>query len=111
MFRQFGVTRVDGLDELLDVSVAFARTRPDEPAGMGEAKKQPGVCVYAISGGTGAHMADMLADAGLRLPDLTKETQQQAARRADPDVPARVEPGRLRRPAGRRRGAAARSST
>ena len=33
------------------------------------------MCVYAISGGTGAHMADMLADAGLRLPDLTKATQ------------------------------------
>jgi acyl-CoA synthetase (NDP forming) len=31
--------------------------------------------VYAISGGTGAHMADMLSDAGLRLPDLTKPTQ------------------------------------
>ena len=33
------------------------------------------MCVYAISGGTGAHMADMLSDAGLRLPDLTKATQ------------------------------------
>ena len=44
----------------------------------------PGVCVYAISGGTGAHMADMLADAGLALPDLTKATQTDAARRADP---------------------------
>ena len=28
----------------------------------------PGVCVYAISGGTGAHMADMLADAGPAAP-------------------------------------------
>ena len=27
VFRQFGVTRVDGLDELLDVSAAFARTK------------------------------------------------------------------------------------
>ena len=34
------------------------------------------MCVYAISGGTGAHMADMAAAAGLRLPPLTKETQQ-----------------------------------
>jgi acyl-CoA synthetase (NDP forming) len=32
--------------------------------------------VYAISGGTGAHIADMLSDAGLRLPDLTKATQR-----------------------------------
>jgi acyl-CoA synthetase (NDP forming) len=67
VFRQFGVTRVDGLDELLDVSAAFARTKP--PRG-------DGVCVYAISGGTGAHMADMAAAAGLRLPPLTAATQR-----------------------------------
>jgi acyl-CoA synthetase (NDP forming) len=35
------------------------------------------VCVYAISGGTGAHMADVLADAGLSIPDLTKDAQKQ----------------------------------
>ncbi len=66
VFRQFGITRVDGLDELLDTAAAFARTKP--PTG-------DGVCVYAISGGTGAHMADMAAAAGLRIPPLTKETQ------------------------------------
>ena len=77
VFRQFGVTRVDGLDELLEVSMAFARTRPPTPPAWAKAKKRPGVCVYAISGGTGAHMADELADAGVRLPDLTKESQRQ----------------------------------
>ncbi len=66
VFRQFGVTRVDGLDELLDTSAAFARTK--RPTG-------DGVAIYAISGGTGAHMADMAAAAGLRIPDLTKKTQ------------------------------------
>ncbi len=71
VFRQFGVTRVDGLDELLDVSATFARTKkPKQQRADG-----PGVCVYAISGGTGAHMADMASAAGLRLPDLTKKTQ------------------------------------
>ena len=75
VFRQFGVTRVDGLDELLEVSMAFARTQPDEIPAWATGAKQPGVCVYAISGGTGAHMADVLADAGLSLPDLTHETQ------------------------------------
>ena len=75
VFRQFGVTRVGGLDELLDVSAALARTRPEKPPAWAQRKKGPGVCVYAISGGTGAHMADMLSDAGLRLPDLTKATQ------------------------------------
>jgi acetate---CoA ligase (ADP-forming) len=68
VFRQFGVTRVDGLDELLEVSAAFARTKP--PSG-------DGVCVYSISGGTGAHMADMASAAGLRIPPLSKKTQTQ----------------------------------
>jgi len=75
VFRQFGVTRVDGLDELLDVAAAFARTKPDGIPAWAKAERAPGVCVYAISGGTGAHMADVLADAGLSLPDLTKDTQ------------------------------------
>ena len=75
VFRQFGVTRVGGLDELLDVSAALARTRPEKTPAWARGKKGPGVCVYAISGGTGAHMADMVADAGLRIPDLTKATQ------------------------------------
>src|SRR4051794_29325277 len=72
VFRQFGVTRVDGLDELLEVSAAFARTRPSTVPAWAKKDREPGVCVYAISGGTGAHIADLLADAGLSLPDLTK---------------------------------------
>jgi acetate---CoA ligase (ADP-forming) len=72
VFRQFGVTRVDGLDELLDVSAAFARTKKPKTTRA----EGPGICVYAISGGTGAHMADLAAAAGLRLPDLTKKTQK-----------------------------------
>ncbi len=75
VFRQFGVTRVGGLDELLDVSAALARIRPETPPAWAKSKKGPGVCIYAISGGTGAHLADMVSDAGLRLPDLTKPTQ------------------------------------
>jgi acyl-CoA synthetase (NDP forming) len=67
VFRQLGVTRVDGLDELLDVSATFARTKPPRGDGVG---------IYAISGGTGAHIADMASAAGLRLPELTAETQR-----------------------------------
>jgi acyl-CoA synthetase (NDP forming) len=67
VFRQLGITRVDGLDELIDTSAMLARAKP--PTG-------DGVCIYAISGGTGAHMADMAAAAGLRLPDLAAATQQ-----------------------------------
>ena len=72
VFRQFGVTRVDGLDELLETSMAFARTKPPAAASTRCGTRATGVCVYAISGGTGAHMADMVAAAGLRLPPLTE---------------------------------------
>lgn len=76
VFRELGVTRVDGLDELLEVSAAFARTRPTgELPEWARRRRTPGVCVYAISGGTGAHMADMVAAAGLSLPPLTRPTQ------------------------------------
>jgi acyl-CoA synthetase (NDP forming) len=66
VLRQYGVTRVDGLDELLEVSAALARTT--RPLG-------PNIVVYAISGGTGAHMADLAAAAGLQLPTLSRATQ------------------------------------
>lgn len=67
VFRQFGVVRVEGLDDLQDTAALLCRAAP--PSG-------DGVCIYAISGGTGAHMADMAAAAGLRLPDLTEGTQR-----------------------------------
>ena len=73
VFRQFGITRVDGLDELLDTSAAFARTMPSTAPNWGN--DGPGVCIYAVSGGTGAHMADLVAAAGLRLPPLSATTQ------------------------------------
>ena len=71
MFRQYGITRVDGLDELSEVAAAFCRTVAPPP---GRARERR-VCVYAISGGTGAHMADLCAGAGLTLPPLTATTQ------------------------------------
>jgi acetate---CoA ligase (ADP-forming) len=67
VFRQFGITRADGLDDLLDTAAAFARTVPARGDGIG---------IYSISGGTGAHMADMVSAAGLRIPALTRETQR-----------------------------------
>lgn len=65
VMRQYGIARVDGLDELLDTAALFAR------AG---APPHAGVCVYAISGGTSAHMADLLGAAGIDLPELSAET-------------------------------------
>jgi len=72
-FRQLGVTRVDGLDELLEVSAALARTRPNRTPTW--ADDGPGVGIYAVSGGTGAHLADLASAAGLRLPELAPATQ------------------------------------
>jgi acyl-CoA synthetase (NDP forming) len=67
VFRQFGVIRVDGLDELLDTSMLLARAQPPTA---------PGVCVYSVSGGTSAHFADLCDMAGLVLPELTAQTQE-----------------------------------
>ena len=73
VFRQYGITRVDGLDELTEISAAFCRTVAPPPGRAAERR----VCVYTISGGTGAHMADLCAAAGLQLPPLTDATQRE----------------------------------
>ncbi|HEV2686710.1 MAG TPA: acetate--CoA ligase family protein, partial [Actinomycetota bacterium] len=65
-FKQLGMIRVDDLDELLDTAALFTRL----PRAPGD-----GICVYAISGGTGTHMADLAAAGGLRLPRLAEDTQ------------------------------------
>lgn len=64
--RQYGVIRVDGLDELQDTSALLARAKPP---------KAEGVVVYSISGGTGAHFSDLATEAGLRLPALSDAKQ------------------------------------
>jgi acyl-CoA synthetase (NDP forming) len=78
VFRQYGVTRVDGLDQLLDVAATLSRTKPPGPAALRRLRRGRSgrVCVYSISGGTGAHMADLVAAAGLELPSLTAATQE-----------------------------------
>ncbi|MFF9117094.1 acetate--CoA ligase family protein [Streptomyces massasporeus] len=64
--RQYGVIRVDGLDELQDTATLLARARPP---------RADGVVVYSISGGTGAHAADLATAAGLHLPVLSEAKQ------------------------------------
>ncbi|MEV7190952.1 acetate--CoA ligase family protein [Streptomyces sp. NPDC093510] len=64
--RQFGVIRVDGLDELQDTAALLARARRPQA---------DGVAVYSISGGTGAHFSDMATEAGLCLPTLSAAKQ------------------------------------
>ena len=77
VFRQYGVQRVDGLDQLLEVSAALRPHRGARTDAVRRLSRGAGgrVCVYSISGGTGAHMADMVAAAGLELPSLTKASQ------------------------------------
>ncbi|CAM5670230.1 CoA-binding protein OS=Streptomyces alboniger OX=132473 GN=CP975_15195 PE=4 SV=1 [Streptomyces alboniger] len=64
--RQFGVIRVDGLDELQDTAALLARARPPQAEG---------VVVYSISGGTGAHFSDLATEAGLPMPTLGEAKQ------------------------------------
>ncbi|HSX99650.1 MAG TPA: CoA-binding protein, partial [Streptomyces sp.] len=72
--RQYGVIRVDGLDELQDTATLLARAR--RPRATGPADPRPeGVVVYSISGGTGAHFADLATEAGLPLPSLSEAKQ------------------------------------
>ncbi|MGW8374430.1 acetate--CoA ligase family protein [Streptomyces sp. ODS28] len=66
--RQFGVVRVDGLDELQDTSALLARARPPVAEG---------VVVYSISGGTGAHFSDLATAAGLPMPRLSEQKQDE----------------------------------
>ncbi len=62
MFAQYGITRVQDYDELLEVSQLLAHTA--KPA-------QPGVAVVSHSGGISSLTADMCGQAGLDLPPLT----------------------------------------
>lgn len=66
--RQFGVVRVNGLDELQDTSALLARARKPQAEG---------VVVYSISGGTGAHFADLATAAGIALPTLSADKQDE----------------------------------
>ncbi|NEB76721.1 acetate--CoA ligase family protein [Streptomyces sp. SID14478] len=66
--RQFGVIRVDGLDELQDTAALLARAKPP---------RADGVVVYSISGGTGAHFSDLATAAGLTLPALSDAKQSE----------------------------------
>lgn len=66
LFRQYGVTRVDDVDELLETANLFSKL----PAGTG-----PRCVMYTISGGTAALMAEMAAINGVVMPDLSQELQ------------------------------------
>ena len=66
IFAQYGITRVQDYDELLEVSQLLAHT--GKPA-------QPGIAVVSHSGGISSLTADMCGQAGLDLPPLTDEAR------------------------------------
>ena len=69
-FEQYGMQRVDDLDELIEVTVCLARS----PVPISE-----GICVFSVSGGTAAHLTDLVKATGLELPELTPDTQAKLA--------------------------------
>ena len=66
VFDQYGVIRVDDLDELIEISGMFCHARLLDGQG--------GVAVYAMSGGTASHVADLLGVAGVPVPTFTRQT-------------------------------------
>lgn len=65
---QFGVTRVQDYDELLETAHLMAQAKEPDP---------PGIAVVSHSGGVSSLTADMLGAAGLQLPPLTEHVQQE----------------------------------
>ena len=66
VFDQFGVVRVDDLDEVIEMSGMFCHT--DLVDGKG------GVGVYAMSGGTASHVADLCGAEGVLVPRFAQHT-------------------------------------
>jgi acyl-CoA synthetase (NDP forming) len=75
LFEQYGVVRVRDLDELLETAALFAKL----PAGTG-----PNACLYSISGGSGALMAEVAESHGVPVPGLSDATRE-ALRTMIPD--------------------------
>jgi acetate---CoA ligase (ADP-forming) len=67
LFAQYGVIRVDDLDELMQTATLLAADR--RPAG-------PGLGVFASSGGECGLIADVAAAAGVVLPELPPATRE-----------------------------------
>lgn len=73
VFSQYGVIRVEDLDELLDVASLISRVG---------ARSLRNICVYSSSGGAGVLSADKVGEAGLSMAVLADETVAEMARHA-----------------------------
>ena len=67
LFRQKSISRVADIDDLLEVAHLFARYHP--PAG-------DRVAIHSTTGGSGALLSDLAADARLRLPAPSLRTRE-----------------------------------
>jgi acyl-CoA synthetase (NDP forming) len=66
VFEQYGIVRVDDIDEAVEISGMFCHA--PRPTG------RDGVALYTLSGGTAAHLVDLCAAAGLPVPRFADET-------------------------------------
>src|SRR5690606_10496799 len=73
VFSQYGVIRVDDLDEMLDVASLLSRV------GVQDLKR---LCVYSSSGGAGVLSADKVGEAGLTMASLDESTVAELAKHA-----------------------------
>jgi acyl-CoA synthetase (NDP forming) len=67
LFRQYGVIRVNDVDELVDTANLFVKLRPHPKGGR--------VALYGISGGAAALMAEQADSHGLEIPEFAPATQ------------------------------------
>ena len=71
VFSQYGVIRVDDLDEMLDVASLMSRV------GVQSLQR---ICVYSSSGGAGVLSADKVGEAGLTMACLAQSTITEMAK-------------------------------
>ena len=76
VFRQYGVIRVDDVDELAETLLLLWKALDADISRVGE------VCVYSFSGGTASLGADMIGAAGLKLAEFAPATARALAERA-----------------------------
>jgi len=68
LFKQYGVIRVDDLDELAETAKLLSSDRRPKGSGLG---------VFASSGGECGLISDLAAASGVELPDLLPETREE----------------------------------
>ncbi|HEY8245160.1 MAG TPA: CoA-binding protein, partial [Casimicrobiaceae bacterium] len=73
IFREFAVSRVGSAEELLDVALQLASTRPEQ---MPQGRR---VLVSTFGGGSGVVCTDQCAREGLLVPALSSHTRERVA--------------------------------